>query len=181
MEDTKICFRCGKEKPLFDFYKHGQMADGHLNKCKDCTREDAKKRHYEKYKDEAFVVSERARSVERYHRLGYRDISRAQRKKKPYITSAYKALRKKLNQRGIIIDTNEEIHHWNYNYVYQVIIIKKSDHRRLHTKITLDKDSLVFIDNDSGNVIDSIEKHLELCKVNDIKYRVVFLSEIAAA
>ena len=39
----KKCFKCGQVKDLADFYRHKMMADGHLNKCKDCTRADATK------------------------------------------------------------------------------------------------------------------------------------------
>jgi hypothetical protein len=34
----KVCRNCLIEKPLFDFYKHNKMLDGHLNKCKDCVK-----------------------------------------------------------------------------------------------------------------------------------------------
>lgn len=37
----KRCFRCLCVKPIAEFYKHSRMGDGHLNKCKNCTKSDA--------------------------------------------------------------------------------------------------------------------------------------------
>lgn len=58
----KRCFKCGEVKPLHLFYPHKKMADGHLNKCKECTLSDVKQRY--DFKPEACAAYERKRSCD---------------------------------------------------------------------------------------------------------------------
>lgn len=44
---SKQCFKCGEVKPLSAFYKHKQMKDGHVNKCKDCNKKDVARHRIE--------------------------------------------------------------------------------------------------------------------------------------
>lgn len=55
----KKCFRCGRTKDIIQFYTHKQMGDGHLGKCKSCTKKDVNDR----YKDP--VARERIREYEK--------------------------------------------------------------------------------------------------------------------
>jgi hypothetical protein len=41
----KRCFKCLQYKPLDSFYKHPQMPDGHVNKCKSCNKKDVQENY----------------------------------------------------------------------------------------------------------------------------------------
>jgi len=64
----KKCFKCKIDKDISDFYKHSQMKDGHLNKCKECTKADAKKtrnndiEHYREYDRKRSHTTERIKA-----------------------------------------------------------------------------------------------------------------------
>lgn len=53
--NSKKCFKCGVVKSLAGFYRHSEMADGYLGKCKDCSCADVRRNrakrleHYRQY------------------------------------------------------------------------------------------------------------------------------------
>jgi len=44
----KKCFKCQEEKSTTEYYRHPQMGDGFMGKCKECTKLDVKNRSIEK-------------------------------------------------------------------------------------------------------------------------------------
>jgi hypothetical protein len=60
----KKCFKCSLEKPLDEFYKHKQMPDGHLNKCKSCAKNDVKNRENILRQNIDYIEKERKRGRE---------------------------------------------------------------------------------------------------------------------
>lgn len=135
----KECFKCKVSKPLSEFYKHGRMGDGHLNKCKDCTKFDAR--------------DHRAQNLERIRQYD-RDRSNLPHRKelaariaKEYTTNnpdrrkAHVTLGNAIRDGRIIpwpvcaipeCNSKSEAHHPDYSRPLDVVWLCRHHHRRAH-------------------------------------------------
>lgn len=165
----KKCFKCQVEKPLSEYYKHKQMADGHLNKCKDCAKRDVADRYSNLSEIPEFVEKERARCREKSKRLGYNkkkiptDQKRAamvnyvkNHPEKYFSRNKSQGLRKELG----ITDRKIEVHHWSYNIGHEkdVIILSQSDHHLAHVYLVYDKIEMKYRTKD-GELLATKEMH----------------------
>lgn len=68
----KKCISCGITKELSEYYKHPKMADGHLNKCKECQKANSKAAreqnpdHYREYDKARSNQPDRVRARREY-------------------------------------------------------------------------------------------------------------------
>jgi hypothetical protein len=163
----KKCFKCNEERDLTEFYKHKGMLDGHLNKCKACTKKDVRSREEELRKDPNWLELERARHREKYARLNYKDKQKLWDKDKVWKkTSTYKNLSQKFKTKK-----GQELHHWNYSddYLEDIFIMDRSEHRKAHKYILLNIEKRIFM-SDEGEWLDTKEKHLEFLKSKGINF-----------
>jgi hypothetical protein len=150
----KKCIRCDNIKELNDFYAHSQMRDGHLNKCKECCKEEADIREKNlRNTSEEWCEKERLRSKERYYRLGYYELQVERNKLKPYKNGKYKNL-----SRDLKLSPDKNVHHWNYALIEDIVILDKKFHRFIHRYLRLNEATLIFETKD-GEILDSKEKH----------------------
>lgn len=158
----KKCFKCNQEKPLTEFYKHSQMADGHVNKCKDCNKNDVKGNYLVNLTKDGFIEKERKRSRMKYHRLYvgkynavFRDPKKYQRK--------YPEKRKAVTMSGSLKKPFEgaERHHWSYNeeHYKDVIWLTKKEHMKGHRFIVYDQERMMFRRFDNNLLLDTKEQH----------------------
>lgn len=155
----KNCIVCNEFKKIDDYYAHPKTADGHLGKCKECCKIQAKEREHRLRKNPEWAKKERERIKERYHRLGYKERQKEWNEKRPWANKTiYKYLNKKLK-----IPKGFECHHWSYanDKLTDVIILTSKDHSEIHTHLEIDSDKRIFKSKDTGEYLDTKKKHIE--------------------
>lgn len=136
---TKTCFKCFKNKPLHQFYKHKRMADGHLNKCKSCTKKDVKRRYYDPRFISKIREYERMRNKLEHRRLKKQGYRQSSRKNHPGKNRCHMWIHNALRDKRIIRmpcevcgNPKSEAHHSDYRRPSKVNWLCFRHHRELH-------------------------------------------------
>ena len=175
--NMKKCFKCGIIKELSDYYKHPQMLDGHLNKCKDCTKRDTKLRADILMEDSDWYESEKKRHRDKYHRLGYKDKHKPTYEQKKKAMDTYKEkypeklLAKNKSQHLKPVVNGNHLHHWSYNieHAKDIIELAPEVHATVHRYIVYDQERMMYRDAKSGLLLDTRIHHLNfLDRLNGI-------------
>jgi hypothetical protein len=158
----KTCFKCGLTKPLSEFYKHPKMADGHLNKCKGCTKKDVSSDYAKKIIDPTWKEAERKRGRDKFHRL-YRgnSIGKAHPHAVKKWTEKYPEKRAAAIRAQRIKKIGYENHHWSYleEHWKDIIHLTKKDHMKAHRFMIYDQERKQYRRVDTNELLDTKERH----------------------
>lgn len=148
----KKCFKCGVEKPPSEFYKHSGMADGHVNKCKQCNKNDvkanraAKSDHYRQYDHQRNKLPHRKEARKEYRRTQSGRTSEATscanwRFNNPKKRRVHTMTRKAIKSGRIVKQCCEvcgknyvHAHHDDYDKPFEVRFLCPSHHREWHVE-----------------------------------------------
>ena len=162
METLKQCFKCNQTLPLSEFYKHPQMADGHLNKCKTCNKRDTMERYNALIVTPDFKESERKRALNKYYRLYRSPTADLPRQKMAPFYDRYPEKKKARSLSSHLRSKIEgnHLHHWSYQqrHAKDVIDISAKDHYKAHRFIVYDQERMMYRTMD-GLLLDTRERH----------------------
>lgn len=159
----KTCFKCNSEKPFDAFYKHSQMKDGYLNKCKECTKKDVNSVYKSNKSDDSFVAKERKRGRDKYRRLYSGKIKKTKRYDFDYAKRYPEKISARSASDSIITDIGYEKHHWSYNKEHwkDIIILDKKWHMKAHRFIIYDQERMMYRRYDNNILLDTKDSHID--------------------
>jgi len=141
MATLKTCFKCGEEKPIDEFYRHPFMGDGHLGKCKECTKIDVWK-HRQNNLDSVREYDKARAGLP--HRKELRKKTSAEwSASNPVRRRAQQALRRAVLRGDIerlpcwICGEKAEAHHPDYSSPLDVIWLCPTHHKQAHAIATI--------------------------------------------
>ena len=133
----KKCFKCGETKPIEEFYKHPEMADGHLGKCKECTKKDVSENYrknidyYIEYYKNRNHTHKRKRQILFYQKKRRR-INPQKEKAHRAVNNAVKSGRLIRQPCEVCGSKNVQAHHDDYSKPLEVRWLCFKHHRELH-------------------------------------------------
>ena len=135
----KTCFKCNQTKPLSEYYKHSKMADGHLNKCKECNKKDSDRNFKNKMLDPEWAIKERERQRKKEERRRSEGLVKKYEKRK-YIKPAANSILGNAIRSGSIKRMPCEIcgskksegHHEDYSKPLDVVWLCSRHHSDRH-------------------------------------------------
>lgn len=163
----KKCFICNIEKPITEFYKHPTTSDGHLGKCKECTKKYVKSWKKEAYKNPEYVEKENAKARER-GKVRWKDgrIKPPPTKIKTatiyrYFDKYPEKVKGAIAVRKLTRLPSESLHHWSYNdeHLKDIIRLSKADHYKAHRFIIYDQERMMYRRSDTNELLDTKENH----------------------
>ena len=138
--EQKECFKCKTIKPINEFYKHSKMADGHLNKCKLCAKNDVSKHRSENL--EKIRAYDRARGKIPERIKANAEITRAWRAEDSRRYLAHGAVARAIRCGELVREpcircgnTKSVAHHEDYDKPLEVTWLCQPCHKQRHKEI----------------------------------------------
>jgi len=156
MTSSKKCKKCEETKAIIDFYEHPNMADGHLNICKECTKKRVGKHRTNNI--ERIREYDRTRGKEKERMASAAIVSNRWRKRDSRIMAAHnkvsRAIRSGLLEKKPCIicgATKSYAHHESYNNPLDVVWYCQVHHKDRHKAMALAGiDPLLLIDEENS-------------------------------
>ena len=140
MARFKECFKCKTVQPLTEFYKHQAMADGHLNKCKTCTKNDVATHRLQNLEKIRAYDRRRAKLQHRINKSV--EFNKRWRSNDPRRPKAHNAVARALKSGQLIRlpcfrcnKEKTEAHHEDYNQPLSVIWLCSVCHHQRHQEL----------------------------------------------